>query len=164
MKIGIYAGSFDPVTNGHLDIIQRSSKLFDRLYVVIMNNTSKHYLFTFREKQELLNNALQQLACQNVQVKVADNQLVADVAQSLNAQWLVRGLRSAADLNYEISMQQINRQQNQHLEIVYLVSQPQYMYVASSMIKEVVKYGGQVTDWVPEVVQSALRQKLGTKS
>ncbi|AXX64619.1 MAG: pantetheine-phosphate adenylyltransferase [Lactobacillus sp.] len=163
-KIGVYAGSFDPVTNGHLDIIQRASKLFDQLYVVIMNNTSKKYTFTFAEKQELLKKSLLPLNCSNVEVKTAANQLVAQVAHELGAQFLVRGLRTAADLNYEISMQQINHLQNNKLETMYLVSQPQYMYVASSMIKEVASYGGRVTDWVPEPVALALHQKLGTQS
>ena len=98
-KIGIYAGSFDPITYGHLDIIQRASNLFDQLYVVLMNNTSKNYLFTFAEKKELVEASLQTLTCDNIQVKVAADKLVAEVAKELGAHFLVRGIRTTADWN-----------------------------------------------------------------
>ncbi|KJY48595.1 Phosphopantetheine adenylyltransferase [Bombilactobacillus mellis] len=160
-KIGIYAGSFDPITNGHLDIIQRASNLFDQLYVVLMNNTSKNYLFTFAEKKELVEASLQTLTCDNIQVKVAADKLVAEVAKELGAHFLVRGIRTTADWNYEISMQQINSLQASDLETVYLTAKPEYMFIASSMIKEVAKYGGQITDLVPQPVAVALHQKLG---
>lgn len=160
-KIGIYAGSFDPITNGHLDIIQRSSKLFDQLYVVIMNNTSKSYLFTFAEKKALILASLKTLSCDNIQVKVVADKLVAEVAKELGAHFLVRGIRTISDWNYEISMQQINNLQDSNLETIYLTSKPEYMFIASSMIKEVTKYGGQITKLVPKPVSVALHQKLG---
>ncbi|UQS82739.1 pantetheine-phosphate adenylyltransferase [Bombilactobacillus folatiphilus] len=159
-KIGLYAGSFDPITNGHLDIIKRASRLFDVLYVVIMNNTRKQYTFSFEQKQQLASKAIQTLRQDNIQVLARPEQLVAQVAQQLSARWLVRGVRTAEDLNYEIGMQQINQLQSSDLETVYLVAKPQYMYVSSSMVKEVVTYGGQVKGLVPLEVEQALVDKL----
>ncbi|UQS83758.1 pantetheine-phosphate adenylyltransferase [Bombilactobacillus thymidiniphilus] len=162
-KVGIYAGSFDPVTNGHLDIIERASHLFDQLYVVVMLNTSKNYTFNFTEKVQLLKTAVASLPVDNVLVESAQEKLVAQVAQELQAHWLVRGIRTAADFNYEISMQQINKLQKPDLETIYLVSSPQYMYLSSSMVKEVAQLNGKIDQLVPNNVAQALLAKLGER-
>ncbi|NVY95712.1 pantetheine-phosphate adenylyltransferase [Lactobacillus sp. DCY120] len=158
-KVGLFAGSFDPVTLGHIDLIQRASRLFDHLYVVIMTNSSKNYLFSFVEKENLLQQALAAVDCPNVTVLTAANQLVVTVAQKVQAQFLVRGLRGSADLDYELAMQEINHLQDRQLETVYLVARPQYAHISSSMVKEVAHYGGQVAGLVPPVVATALAQK-----
>lgn len=160
-KIGLYAGSFDPVTNGHLDIIKRANQLFDKMYIALMTNTSKSYTFDFTEKSELLNAALKPLNLNNVEVVTAKGQLLAQVADKLGADYLIRGLRTESDFNYEAAMGRINKHQNKNLDTVYMISSPQYMDVSSSMIKEVAHYGGNISGFVPKNVELALKDKLG---
>lgn len=159
-KIGLYAGSFDPVTNGHLELIQRAATIVDQLYVVIMKNTQKQYTFSFTEKRDLLAASLKDAqAAHNIHLMVSQDQLVTQVAQQVHANFLIRGLRTPADLEYELNMQEVNRLQVGQLETIYLIAHPRYAHISSSMVKEIVYYHGNIDGLVPPVVAQALAAK-----
>ncbi|KRK74417.1 pantetheine-phosphate adenylyltransferase [Lacticaseibacillus nasuensis] len=157
-KTALYAGSFDPLTNGHLDIIRRASALFDQVIVAPMTNVSKAPLFTSEEKVALINTAVQALA--NVTVVAAPRQLTVAFAQTLGAQYLVRGLRNTADFNYEADIAAMNASLAADLESVFLMAAPRYRFVSSSLIREVASFGGDVTALVPANVATALTAKF----
>jgi pantetheine-phosphate adenylyltransferase len=151
-KIAIYPGSFDPLTNGHLDIIRRGAKLFDRL-IAILNNTSKQPLFTVEQRTEMLREATSDLSCVEVDSFAG---LLVDYAERCGAQAILRGIRTTSDYEAEMQMAQINRRLRPGTETIFLTAAEQYSFISSRMIKEVIKLGGDVSQFVPAAVAKRL--------
>jgi len=156
VKIAVYPGTFDPVTNGHLDIIHRSAKVFDKLIVAVLNNTSKNPLFTVEERTELLRKATSDLP--NVEIDSFRDLLINYMKQK-QAHLIVRGLRAVSDFEYELQMASTNRKLDESFETFFMTSTPKYSYLSSSIVKEIARFHGPVTDLVPEHVEKALRMK-----
>jgi len=158
-NIAIYPGSFDPVTNGHIDLINRSSKLFSKLIVAVSNvSVNKKYLFNSKERMELNNKNINHL--NNVQVTVFDNLLI-DYANKCNANIIIRGLRALSDFEYEFQMSLMNRKLDNNIDTVFLMPDEKYTYISSSIVKEVLSLGGNINDYVPASVLKALDKKYG---
>ena len=158
MRTAIYPGSFDPITNGHVDIIKRGSKLFDKLYVVLSENVSKQSLFTLEERTRFVYQAVSDL--DNVYVIVSENKLTVDFAKSISASVILRGLRAATDFEYEFTMAMTNAKLAPDIETVFLTADNEYMYLSSSMIKEIAKFSGNTSNFVPLLVADALKAKF----
>ncbi|OOS00167.1 pantetheine-phosphate adenylyltransferase [Haemophilus paracuniculus] len=156
MKRAIYAGTFDPITNGHLDIIERSAKLVETLIVAVAKNPSKQPLFELAERVELVRQSVKHLT--NVDV-VGFSGLLADFAQQQNAQILVRGLRGADDIEYEIQLAQLNNKLSPTLETLFLPPSVEWRYLSSTMVREIFKHQGDVAQFVPACVSKALQYK-----
>jgi len=154
--LAICPGSFDPVTNGHLDIIQRGAHIFDEIIVAVFNNQSKSPLFTVEERIELLRKATAHLS--NVTVDWSD-ELLIDYANEKQAQAILRGLRAVSDFEYEMQITAMNRKLAPNVETFFMMTNNQYSFLSSSMVKEVAKYYGDVSDLVPEAVAEALKKK-----
>lgn len=157
MRTAIYPGSFDPLTNGHLDVIQRAAKLFDRVIVAVAANETKHPLFTFAERLELVRQAVKHLP--NVEADTFDGLLV-DYAEKHNAKALIRGLRAVSDFEFEFQMALMNRKLNENIETIFMMPKETYTFISSRIVKEIAKLGGDVGEFVPVHVQAALLKKL----
>jgi pantetheine-phosphate adenylyltransferase len=155
-NIAIYPGSFDPLTNGHVDIIRRGSKLFDRIVIAILLNIEKAPLFTVQERVDITREVFREYP--NVEVDTFDGLLV-EYARSKRASVIVRGLRAISDFEYEMQMALMNRHLNPDVETVFMMPAETYTYVSSRLVKEVVALGGSVTNLVPSIVESRLREK-----
>lgn len=155
-KIAICPGSFDPITFGHLDIIQRGANVFDEVYVVIVNNSAKNSLFTVEERLELITEATAHMP--NVKVDFYQG-LTVDYAESVSANAIIRGLRATSDFEYEMQGTSMNRFLNSNIESFFIMTKNQYSFLSSSIVKEVAKYGGDISELVPSVVQKALAKK-----
>jgi len=153
----VYPGSFDPLTNGHVDIILRGARLFDRIIVAILVNAEKAPLFTMDERVEIIREVFRDRP--NVEVDTFDGLLVDYVARR-NAQVIVRGLRAVSDFEYEFQMALMNRRLNSTIETVFMMPAEQYTYISSRLIKEVFALGGRVHGLVPDMVESRLRDKV----
>ena len=145
-KIALFPGSFDPFTKGHLDIVNRSLKLFHKIIIAIGHNSKKHRYFDVLKTKVSIENYFQ--GNSHVEVLVYDD-LTAQIAKKKNAQYLIRGLRNTTDFEYENSISQINRHLNLDLETVFLITSPQFAHINSSIIREVHKYGGDISAFVP---------------
>jgi|TARA_B110000261_G_scaffold154992_1_gene187272 pantetheine-phosphate adenylyltransferase len=145
-KIALFPGSFDPFTKGHLDIVNRSLKLFHKVIVAIGHNSKKHRYFEILKTKASIENHFQ--GNPHVEVMVYD-ELTAQIAKKKDAQYLIRGLRNTTDFEYENSISQINRHLNLDLETVFLITSPQFAHINSSIIREVHKYGGDISAFVP---------------
>ncbi|AUJ26790.1 pantetheine-phosphate adenylyltransferase [Virgibacillus dokdonensis] len=156
-RLAICPGSFDPVTYGHLDIIQRGAKIFDHVIVTVFNNQSKDPLFTVEERIELLKACTSDLP--NVTVD-SSSSLLMDYAKSKNAQAVIRGLRAVSDFEYEMQITSMNRQLYADIETFFMMTNNQYSFLSSSIVKEVAKYRANVSDMVPNVVEKALARKF----
>jgi pantetheine-phosphate adenylyltransferase len=156
-KIALFPGSFDPLTNGHLNLIERSSQLFDKVIVGVFVNTSKRSLFTLEEKLQLVTEATKHL--KNIEVVAQASQLTVDSAAELNARFLIRGIRNVKDYEYERDIAIMNHHLSADLETVFLLADEAYGHISSSLLKEVLKFGGDVTAYLPENVCKALNQK-----
>ncbi len=156
-KIALFPGSFDPITLGHLDIITRGGKIFDEVIVTILTNTSKASLFSPEEKEMLVKEAVKGLP--NVKVLLQEEALTVEVAKKLGANYLLRGIRSVKDFEYERDIALMNRHLASEVESVFLFTDPKYNFVSSSMIKEVAKFKGDISPYVPKNVKEALLQK-----
>ena len=156
MKLAVYPGSFDPLTNGHVDIIERGTHLFDKIIVAILVNVEKSPLFSMQERVEILGEVFK--GRPNVEVDTFDGLLVDYVAKR-KADVIVRGLRALSDFEAEFQMALMNRRLNPDIETVFMMPAEQYTYISSRLIKEVFALGGQVRGLVPEVVESRLREK-----
>lgn len=158
MKTAVYPGSFDPVTLGHLDIIKRASKVFDRLIVAVLNNTSKNQLFTTDERIDLLRQVTSDLP--NVEID-GFHDLLIHYMRTKQADVIVRAIRSVSDYEMELQMATMNRKIGENVETLFMTSSPEYSYLSSSIVKEIAMFGGPVGDLVPPVVEQALRVKYG---
>ncbi|WP_159887014.1 pantetheine-phosphate adenylyltransferase [Paenibacillus puerhi] len=156
--IAVYPGSFDPVTNGHLDIIHRAAHVFDKLIVAVLNNTSKNPLFSVEERMELLRHATADLP--NVEIDSFRDLLINYMKQK-DAHLIVRGLRAVSDFEYELQMASTNRKLCEDIETFFMTSSPQFSYLSSSIVKEIARFQGPVGDLVPPVVEQALHEKYG---
>lgn len=157
MKIAIYPGSFDPITNGHLDVVRRAAALFDRVIVAVGENPEKHALFTPRERVALARAAVR--GWNRVVVDEFDGLLV-DYARRKKALAIVRGLRAVSDFEYELQFALMNRHLAPQVETIFLAPKDEYTFVSSRMIKEIALLGGDVRRFVPREVAAALRRKL----
>ena len=156
MKRALTPGTFDPITFGHLDVITRASQLMDEIVVAVAASPGKGPLFTLEERTELARQATAHLG--NVRVEPFDGLLV-DFARSIDAQVIVKGLRAITDFEYEFQMAALNYELSHDLETVFIMSPPQYMYLSSSIVREVSRLNGDVSRFVPECVQAALLKK-----
>ena len=158
MTRAIYPGSFDPLTNGHLDIIERSARLFDELTVAILINPQKAPLFTVEERLEIMHEIIQP-HFKNVTFD-AFHGLLVDYAQKSKAQAIVRGIRAISDYEFEFQMALMNRRLNPDVETVFMMPSESYSYLSSRLVKEVAQLGGSVKGLVPDRVEQLLRKKL----
>ena len=159
MKIAVCPGSFDPVTKGHLDIIHRASKLFDRVIVVVMSNAAKSPLFNQVERMALLQRAISAAGIDNVVVDCYDG-LLADYVKQHSATAIVKGLRAMSDFEYEFQMALTNRKIYPEAETVFLTTAAENMYLSSSLVKQVAQLGGDITDFVPACIHSDIIDKF----
>lgn len=156
-KIGLFTGSFDPMTNGHLDLIERASKLFDKLYVGIFYNPHKMEFLPIESRKKTVEKAVGHL--KNVEVMASHDELVVDVARKLGVQVLVRGLRNATDLQYEASFDYYNHQLASELETIYLHSRLEHIHISSSAVRELLKFGQDISGYVPNTVLEELEDE-----
>ena len=159
-RIAIYPGSFDPLTNGHLDVVQRAAKLFDRVIVAVAKNEGKHPLFTQAEREALVKKAVAHLP--NVQTDSFDGLLVEYVA-SKKARAIVRGLRAVSDFEFEFQLALMNRKLDENIETIFMMPKDTYTFLSSRIVKEIARLGGDVRSFVPPNVQTALLKKLKPK-
>jgi len=156
MRIAVYPGSFDPVTFGHLDIIQRSAALVDELIVGVLNNNVKTPLFSVEERVNILLDVTKDI--HNVRIKSFSG-LSVDFAQNCKAKFIIRGLRAITDFDYELQMAQTNRIMNPDIDTVFLTTSLKYAYLSSTTVKEVAAYGGDISKFVPSVVVDQILKK-----
>lgn len=157
MRTVIYPGSFDPLTNGHLDVIQRATKLFDRVIVAVARNESKHPLFTLEERVQMVERAVHHLP--HVRADSFDG-LLMDYVESCAAQAVVRGLRAVSDFEFEFQLALMNRKLNERIETIFMMPKDTYTFLSSRIVKEIASLGGDVSPFVPTHVRSALAGKL----
>ncbi len=156
-KIALYPGSFDPITNGHLDIIKRSLCLFDKVIIAVNNNHLKNFLFTAEERVEMIKGVLN--CFPDVEVESFQGLLV-HYAKGKGARFLIRGLRALSDFEYEFQMDLMNRKLNPQIETVYLMTDQRYSYLSSSIVKEIAQLGGCTKNLVPSLVEKKLLEKF----
>ena len=159
MSVAIFPGSFDPITNGHVDIINQAAAIFDKVYVVVMVNTAKKYLFTNEEREDLINDAVKDL--KNVQVLLKPNQLTVNVARDLGANTIVRGVRNTTDFLFEQQIAEMNKKMASDISTVLLFTEPENSFVASSIIKEIAQFNGDFASFLPIKAAQALKEKIG---
>ena len=157
MRTAIYPGSFDPLTNGHLDVVQRAAKLFDRVIIAVAKNESKNPLFTLEEREALVKKAVAHLP--NVTTGSFDGLLV-DYVASHKAHAIVRGLRAVSDFEFEFQLALMNRKLDESIETIFMMPKDTYTFLSSRIVKEIAKLGGDVSSFVPPHVQTALIKKL----
>lgn len=156
-RIGLFTGSFDPITKGHIDLIERASRLFDRLYVGIFYNQAKTGFFTVQARQQMAEQALAHL--DNVAVLTSQNELAVHVAQQRGVTTLVRGLRNGQDLDYEANMNFYNQALAPGLETIFLLAKPELQYVSSSRVRELMAFKQDVSAYVPQSVVEEIERK-----
>jgi len=154
----IYPGSFDPITYGHLDIIKRAAAMFDKLIVVVMTNSKKSCSFTPEERREMILKSVKDLP--NVEVDFYDG-LLAEYAKIKNASAIIKGLRAMSDFEYEFQMALTNKKLNPEVETLFLTTSTQYMYLSSSMVKQIVSMNGDISDFVPKEIHEDIVERLG---
>ena len=157
MRTAIYPGSFDPLTNGHLDVVQRAAKLFDRVVVAVANSDGKQPLFTLDERFALVKRAVKHLP--NVEADMFDGLLIEYVV-SRKAQTIVRGLRAVSDFEFEFQLALMNRKLNERVETIFMMPKETYTFLSSRIVKEIARLGGDVNCFVPEVVRRGLAEKF----
>ncbi len=156
MTVAVYPGSFDPVTNGHLDIIERSAKLFDKVIVGVLNNSSKNPIFSFDERVEMLTEVTAHIG--NVEISSFEGLLV-DYVESNNIDVIVKGLRAISDFEIEFQMALMNRKLSSEVETMFLMTSQEYSYLSSSLVKEVFRHGGEICEFVPNLVLNRMKEK-----
>jgi len=155
-KIAIYPGSFDPVTNGHIDIVKRGLQIFDRIIVAILTNPGKSFLFTLEERLEMLRHSLQDFPA--VEIDTFGG-LLMDYAARRKACGVLRGLRAMSDFEYEFQMALMNRRLNRNIQTVFLMTGLKWIYTSSSIIKQAAQFGGNIEGMVPKLVEEKLKQR-----
>ena len=160
MKIAIYPGTFDPITNGHIDILERALNLFDKVIITIARNTTKNPLFTEEERIMLLRQVTKHY--KNVEVD-SFNGLLVDYVQNRNAVAVVRGLRAMTDFEYELQMALMNRKLNEKMETVFLMPNEKYTYLSSNVVREIARLGGDVSKFVPPMYVKHFARKIKSK-
>lgn len=156
-KIAVYPGSFDPVTYGHLDIITRAASQFDRLIVAVLNNNKKNPMFSVSERKDLLHDATKDIP--NVEIDNFSDLLISYMEKK-GARIIVRGLRAVSDFEYELQMASTNRKLSDEIETFFMMTNPKYSFLSSSIVKEVAMFNGSVSDFVPHHVEEALKAKI----
>ncbi|OQB24734.1 MAG: Phosphopantetheine adenylyltransferase [Firmicutes bacterium ADurb.Bin182] len=159
MKIGVYPGSFDPFTSGHMDVLVRASAIFDKLYAAVLINKSKQPFFSTEERICQIEAAVKAENLNNVEVSCFDG-LLADYAKRIKASFIVRGLRAMTDFEYEIQIYAMNRKLAPEIETVYFMAKPEYSFLSSSMVKEVGYFGGSIEGLVPKANQNLIAERL----
>jgi len=157
MRTAIYPGSFDPLTNGHLDVIERATKLFDRVIVAVAQNEGKQPLFSLKERVALVSGGIKGMP--TVEVDSFDNLLV-DYVESRGALAIVRGLRAVSDFEFEFQLALMNRKLNEKIETIFMMPKGSYTFLSSRIVKEIARLGGDVSSFVPVHVEAALKRKL----
>ena len=157
MRTAIYPGSFDPLTNGHLDVIERATKLFDRVIVAVAQNEGKKPLFSLKERVALVSRAIKDMP--TVEVDSFANLLV-DYVESRGALAIVRGLRAVSDFEFEFQLALMNRKLNEKIETIFMMPKGSYTFLSSRIVKEIARLGGDVSSFVPVHVEAALKRKL----
>ena len=160
MRIAVYPGSFDPITNGHMDIIQRASKIYDKVIVGVLNNTSKSPLFTPQERVEMISGELKSL--NNVEV-LSFSGLLVDFARENGASVIVKGLRTVADFEYEFQMALLNKALDAEVETIFMMTDSKYSYISSSMVKELAGVNGNLAGFVSPEIEKKIKEKLYNK-
>lgn len=161
IRIAVYPGSFDPVTYGHLDIIQRSAKQFDRLIVAVLNNTSKNPLFSVEERKELLAEVTKHIP--NVEID-SFRDLLVRFMKSKNANVIIRGIRSVTDFEYELQLASTNHLLDDEIDTIFMMTNPKFSYLSSSIVKEIAHFNGDVHELVPPYVEMKLQEKYLERS
>ena len=157
MRIGVCPGSFDPVTNGHVDIFERGSRLVDKLIIAVSSNPNKNSLFTMEERVEMIQNSVKHIP--NVEIDCTGG-LLNQYVKSKNATIIIRGLRALSDFEYEFQMALTNKKLNPDLETIFLTTSAKYMYLSSSMVKQVASFGGDISDFVPACLYDKIYSRL----
>jgi pantetheine-phosphate adenylyltransferase len=160
MKTALYPGTFDPITNGHIDIIERASRLFDRIIVTVARNPAKSPLLTAEERVFLIQQVLVDIETKATLLVETFEGLIVDFAKKHKAGTIIRGLRAVSDFEYEFQMALMNRQLNQDVSTVFLMPHERYTYLNSTIVKEVASFGGDISNFVPPVVEMKLKKKL----
>ena len=158
MKVAIYPGSFDPITSGHLNIIQRAANIFDKLIVCVMVNAGKNPMFTLEERVDLIRRVTKDIP--NLEIHCS-NKLLAEFAREQGSCVIVKGLRAVSDFENEFQMALINRKINSDLDTMFLTADKEYMYMSSSVVKELGSYGANLSDFLPKEIISDFQRKLG---
>ena len=156
MRKAVYPGSFDPLTYGHLDIIERSAKMVDELVVGVLNNSAKNSLFSLEERVNMIKEMTKDIP--NVKVESFDGLLV-DYMSKIGANIIIRGLRAVTDFEYELQLAQINHVQNEEIETIFLITNLKYSYLSSTVVKEIASYGGDISKFVPEELMDRIYAK-----
>lgn len=159
MKLGIYPGTFDPITNGHLDLIERGLRIFDELIIAVAPSPKKQPLFTLQERMGLIRGSVKN--CKNVRVE-AFNGLLVDYVKNRQGIAIIRGLRAVSDFEYELQMALMNRRLDMDIETVFMMPSEEFSFLTSTIVKEVASFGGIVKGLVPDVVEKALKEKFKT--
>lgn len=160
-RVALFPASFDPITNGHVDLIQRASMLFDEVVLAIADNVSKNATFSVDERREMLQAVAEGM--EGVSVRVFDG-LVVHYAEEIGASVIIRGLRMMSDFEYEFEMALMNKHLAPNVEIVFFMTSQEYLYVSSSRLKELVRFGASVDEFVPAIVAEALKRKLANRA
>ncbi|PRY83879.1 phosphopantetheine adenylyltransferase [Alkalibacterium olivapovliticus] len=155
----MYVGSYDPVTKGHLNILQRASRLFDEVIVVVSASTAKSYWFSADKRVDMIEEALKSEGISNVSVMAHDG-LTVSLAESIKATVLIRGIRTIKDMEYEVDIATLNKTQNSSIETIFLISDESYRSISSTMVKEIAFYNGKIEKLVPENVSIALKEAV----
>ena len=158
-KIGLYPGSFDPITNGHMDIVERALKIFDEVIIAVVKNTAKKTLFSQDERKQLVDEIYKDN--ENVKCISLDSKLTVTLANEVNASAIIRGLRAMSDFEYEFQIASINRSQNKEIESVFFAAHDKLTFT-SSMVKEIALYKGKLSKFVHVAVESALKKKISS--
>jgi len=156
-RIAIYPGTFDPITNGHLDLVERSACIFDEVIVAISSNPRKNPLFSIEKRLELVN--VTTAGMENVSVDSFD-ELLVDFVKKKNAHFIIRGLRAVSDFEFEFQLAAANRRLNEQAETIFLTPSESNYFTSSSLVREIAYYDGEVASFVPQVVEDALREKM----
>jgi pantetheine-phosphate adenylyltransferase len=156
-RIAIYPGSFDPVTNGHIDLVKRGRQLFDKIIVAILHNPNKKSLFTVEERKQMLQESMKNIS--GLEFDIFDGLLV-DYAKHRGAQAILRGMRAVSDFEYEFQLALMNRKLNRDIQTVFLMTGLSWIFTSSSIIKEAASFGGDISDMVPPIVNQKIKAKF----